>query len=196
MIIYFMDYMSDNVNVTMLELEEGFEKAVNFVKSEFANVRAGRVSGAIVERITVTYYGNPTPLKELATISNEDARTILVNPWDISIRPEVCKAIGAANIGANPIDNGQFIRLIFPPLTEDRRKELVKQIKDISEKSRVTMRNERRDALDRIKKITKEEKFSEDDAKNIEHDVQKMLDNYVASVDKLLEKKISEIMEI
>jgi ribosome recycling factor len=171
----------------MLELEEGFEKAVNFVKNEFANMRAGRVSGSIVERVTVPYYGNSTPLKELATISNEDSRTILVNPWDISIRSEVCKAIAAANVGANPIDNGQYIRLIFPTLTEDRRRELVKQIKDIVEKSKVTMRNERRDTLDKIKRITKEEKFSEDDTKNIENDVQKVIDNYTASVEKLLE---------
>ena len=188
--------MSDKVNEIMMDLEEGFEKAVNFVKSEFTNVRAGRVSSSIVERVTVTYYGNPTPLKELATISNEDARTILVNPWDISIRPEVCKAIGAANVGANPIDNGQYIRLIFPPLTEDRRKEITKQVKEIAERAKVTMRNERRDALDKVKKATKEEKLSEDDVKNIEHDIQKMIDIYGASVDKLLDKKISEVMEV
>jgi len=190
------NYMSDKVNEIMMDLEEGFEKAVNFVKSEFTNVRAGRVSSSIVERVTVTYYGNPTPLKELATISNEDARTILVNPWDISIRPEVCKAIGAANVGANPIDNGQYIRLIFPPLTEDRRKEITKQVKEIAERAKVTMRNERRDALDKVKKATKEEKLSEDDVKNIEHDIQKMIDIYGASVDKLLDKKISEVMEV
>src|SRR5215469_16536555 len=108
-----MDYQNDSINMTMLEYEENLEKSITFIKHEFANVRAGRVSGAIVERVTVDYYGVQTLLKELATITNEDARTILVNPWDISVRSEVCKALGAANVGANPIDNGQYIRLIF-----------------------------------------------------------------------------------
>jgi len=191
-----MDYLNDKINEAMLTFEEKLEKAVNHVKGEFANVRAGRVGSAIVERITVDYYGTPTPIKELATITNEDSRTLLVNPWDIAIRPEVCKAIGSANIGANPIDNGQYIRLIFPALTEERRRDLVKQIKTIVESAKITMRNERRTAIDVIKKAGKEEKLGEDDIKSIECDIQKLLDNYTASVDKLLEKKEAEIMEI
>ena len=188
--------MNDKINEAMLMFEEKLEKAVNHVRSEFANVRAGRVSGAIVERITVDYYGTPTPIKELATITNEDSRTLLVNPWDIAIRPEVCKAIGSANIGANPIDNGQYIRLIFPALTEERRRDLVKQIKTIIEGAKVIMRNERRAAIDQVKKAGKDEKLSEDDLKSMEVDIQKLLDNYIASIDKLFEKKETEIMEI
>ena len=191
-----MSYLSDTIDEAMLVFEEKLEKAVNFVKSEFANVRAGRVNPAIVERITVEYYGTPTALRELATITNEDSRTLLVNPWDISIRPEVCKALGSANIGANPIDNGQFIRMIFPALTEERRKDLVKQIKQICESAKITMRNERRDVMDKLKKAGKEEKLGEDDIRSIEQDIQKLLDNYVVSVEKLLAKKEIEIMEI
>ena len=191
-----MDYLNDNINEAMLLYEEKLERAVNHVRGEFTNIRAGRVGSAIVERITVEYYGTATPLRELATITNEDSRTLLVNPWDISIRPEVCKALGAANLGANPIDNGQYIRMIFPALTEERRKELVRQVKTVAEGAKVTMRNERRDAIDKIKKIAKEEKFGEDDIKSMETDIQKLLDNYIASIEKLLEKKESEIMEI
>ena len=191
-----MDYLNDKINEAMLTFEEKLEKAVGHVRIEFANIRAGRVSGAIVERITVDYYGTSTPIKELATITNEDSRTIIVSPWDIAIRQEVCKAIGSANVGANPIDNGQYIRLIFPALTEERRRELVKQVKTVAENAKITMRNERRDAIDKVKKAGKEEKLGEDDIKSIEQDIQKLLDNYIASIDKLLEKKEAEIMEI
>ena len=191
-----MDYLNDSINAAMLGYEEKLEKAVNHVRNEFVNVRAGRVNPAVIERITVDYYGTPTPLKELATITNEDSRTLIVNPWDISIRPEVCKVIASANVGANPIDNGQYIRLIFPALTEDRRKELVKQVRIVMENAKVVMRNERRDAIDKIKRAGKEDKLGEDEIKGIEGDIQKILDNYIASVEKLCERKEAEIMEV
>jgi len=191
-----MDYLNDNINEAMDKYEDGLKKAVAHAQSEFSNIRAGRVSGTIVERITVMYYGTPTLLRDLATISNEDARTLLINPWDISVRPEVCKALGSANVGANPIDNGQFIRMIFPPLTEERRKELVKQVRGVAESSRIAMRNERRDTLDKVKKTAKNDKLGEDEIKSIESDIQKLLDTYVANLDSFLSKKESEIMEI
>lgn len=191
-----MDYMSDNLSETMLNFEEKLEKAVNFVQAEYTNIRAGRVSGTIVERVTINYHGAITPLRDLATITNEDSRTILVNPWDISIRSEVCRAIASANLGANPIDNGQYIRLIFPALTEEKRRELARQIKDIAEKAKITMRNERRDTIEKAKKIAKEEKFGEDDIKSVESDIQKLLDNYISNLDKLFDKKEAEIMAV
>ena len=190
------DYFNDAINDAMLEFESGLEHAVHFATTEFQTVRTGRVSPTIAERVTVEYYGVTTPLRELATITNEDARTILVNPWDISVRAEVCRVLAAANLGANPIDNGQYIRLIFPPLTEDRRKDLVRQVKQIAENTRVTMRNARRDVIDKVKKAAKAEKLSEDDVKAIETDVQKMLDSYITNLDTYLSKKEAEIMEI
>ena len=191
-----MDYLNDNINLAVLGYEEGLEKAVTFVKNEFALVRAGRVSTQIVERVSVDYFGVATPLKNLANISCADARTLVINLWDTAILREVCKALGNAQLGANPIDDGRVIRMIFPQLTEDRRKELVKQVKKTCEDGKVTMRNERRDALDKIKKICKEEKLSEDEQAGIEKDIQKLLDTYVQSLDKLLEKKEAEILEI
>ena len=191
-----MDYLNENITEQMLLFEERLEKAVTFIKNEFSMVRAGRVNPAIVERINVEYFGTPTPLKQLANISCSDNRTIVINLWDTAIIREACKAIGSANVGANPIDDGRVIRLIFPQLTEERRKELVKQVKKICEDGKVTMRNDRRDALDKVKKISKDEKVSEDEQKSIETDIQKMLDSYVSSLEKLLSKKESEIMEI
>jgi len=191
-----MDYFNEKITEQMLVYEEKLEKSVTFVKNEFANVRAGRVSPAIVERVMVDYYGVPTPIKNLANISNKDNLSILISPWDASVLRDMCKAIGNANVGANPIDNGLEIRLIFPSLTEERRRELVRQVKKITEDTKVTMRNERRDTLDRVRKIFRDDNISEDEQKTIETDIQTMLDSYISSIDKLLEKKETEIMEI
>jgi len=191
-----MDYLNDSINQAIDTYEGGLKKAVNFAQSEFTNIRAGRVNPSIVERVTVEYYGTPTPLRDLATITNEDSRTILVNPWDVSVRADVCKALGSANVGANPIDNGQYIRMIFPALTEERRRELVKQVKAIAENAKIAMRNERRDAIDKVKRAAKTDKLSEDEIKGIEIDIQNMLDNYTKTLDSFLAKKESEIMEV
>jgi len=191
-----MDYLNDSINEELDKYENKLKNTVSFALNEFTTIRTGRVSPTIAERVTVEYYGTPTILRDLATITNEDARTIIINPWDISIRPEVCKVLAAANLGANPIDNGQFIRMIFPALTEERRKELVKQVRVIAENVRVTMRNERRDALDAVRKITKADKTSEDEVKQIETDIQKLIDSYISNLDTYLAKKEAEIMEV
>lgn len=191
-----MDYYNEKITEQMLTYEERLEKAVAFIKTEFASIRAGRVSLAIVERVLVDYYGTPTPIKNLANISNKDNLSILITPWDTAILREMCKAIGSANVGANPIDNGLEIRLIFPALTEERRKELVKQVKKITEDAKVTMRNDRRDCMDKIRKICKEDKVSEDEQKTIEGDIQKMLDDYISNIETLSEKKCADIIEI
>ena len=191
-----MDYLNENVNNLLLSCEENLEKAVNFVKNEFMLIRAGRVNTGIVDRITVDYFGTPTPLKNLANMNAADSRTLVVNLWDTSIIRDVCKAILQAQIGANPIDDGRVIRLIFPLLTEERRKELVKHAKKITEEGKVTMRNARRDALDALKKFSKSDNISEDEQKSIEADIQKLTDTYTKTLDTIFAKKEQEIMEI
>jgi ribosome recycling factor len=191
-----MDYLNEKINEQMFTFEEKLDKAINHVKNEFLMIRAGRVNSQIAERVNVEYFGVVTPLKQLANISCSDSRTIVINLWDTAIIREACKAITNAQLGANPIDDGRVIRLIFPQLTEERRKELVKQVKKIAEEGKVTMRNERRDVLDKIKKTCKEDKISEDEQKSMENDIQKMLDSYIASLEKILEKKETEILEI
>jgi len=191
-----MDYFNDKITEQMLVYEEKLEKAVTFMKTEYDSVRAGRVNPAIVDRVMVDYYDTPTPIKNIANVSNDGNLAILIKPYDQSIIREMCKAIGNANVGANPIDNGLEIRLIFPQLTEERRKDLVKQIKKITEDAKITMRNERRDTMDKIKKFCKEDKVSEDEQKVVEVDIQKMLDDYISNIETLSEKKCAEIMEI
>ena len=191
-----MDYLNDTINLTMDVYESALKDTVNYALQEFNRVRAGRVSPNIIERVTVDYYGTPTILRDMSTITNEDARTLSINVWDVAMRTAVCGALASANLGANPIDNGQVIRMIFPQLTEERRKELVKQVKTLAENARVAMRNERRDAISEIRKTAKSDNFGEDDIKSMEGDVQKLLDNYIANLDNLLAKKEAEIMEV
>lgn len=191
-----MDYLNDKLNELLINCEEKLSKRFDYLKNEFVSIRAGRVDTRIVERVTVDYFGTMTPIKNLANISCTDARTIVVNPWDASILSAMVKALGAANLGASPVDDGRIVRLVFPQLTAETRKELVKKVHKIAEETRVGMRNERRDALDQLKKISNAEKISEDDVKNVEHDVQKILDDYIANVDTALAQKEKDIMTI
>ena len=191
-----MDYLNEKLNELLINYEEKLSKRFDYLKNEFIAVRAGRVDTRIVERVTVDYFGTMTLIKNLANISCTDARTIVVNPWDASILSSMVKALGAANLGATPVDDGRIIRLVFPQLTADTRKDLVKKVSKIAEEARVSMRNERRDALDQLKKIHNAEKISEDDVKNVEHDVQKILDDYIANVDTALNQKEKDIMTI
>jgi len=191
-----MDYLNEKLNELLINYEEKLSKRFDYLKNEFIAVRAGRVDTRIVERVTVDYFGTMTPIKNLANISCTDARTIVVNPWDASILSSMVKALGAANLGATPVDDGRIIRLVFPQLTADTRKDLVKKVSKIAEEARISMRNERRDALDQLKKINNAEKISEDDVKNVEHDVQKILDDYIANVDTALNQKEKDIMTI
>ncbi len=191
-----MDYLNEKLNELLINYEEKLSKRFDYLKNEFIAVRAGRVDTRIIERVTVDYFGTMTPIKNLANISCTDARTIVVNPWDASILSSMVKALAAANLGATPIDDGRIIRLVFPQLTAETRKDLVKKVNKIAEESRVGMRNERRDALDQLKKINNAEKISEDDVKNVEHDIQKILDDYIANVDTALNQKEKDIMTI
>ncbi len=191
-----MDYLNDKLNELLINFEEKLSKRFDYLKNEFIAVRAGRVDTRIVERVTVEYFGTMTPIKNLANISCTDARTIVVNPWDGSILSSMVKALSAANLGTTPVDDGRIIRLVFPQLTAETRKDLVKKVHKIAEEARVGMRNERRDALDQLKKINNADKISEDDVKNVEHDVQKILDDYVSNIDAALAQKEKDIMTI
>lgn len=191
-----MDYLNEKLNVVLSSLEERLNKRFEYLKSEFIMIRAGRVDTRIVERVTVDYFGTMTPIKNLANISCADARTIVINPWDASVLSPMVKALGAANLGVSPVDDGRVVRLVFPQLTEESRKDLVKKVKKIAEETRVAMRNERRDANDQVKKLNSQEKLSEDDIKNMESDIQKILDDYISNVDNILAQKEKDIMTI
>ena len=191
-----MNYLNDNVNELLFNFEERLGKAASHVKNEFSMVRAGRVSTVMVERINVDYFGTPTPIRQLGNITASDSRTIVINLWDTAILREVCKALTLAQLGASPIDDGRIIRLIFPILTKERREELRKQVRKITEEGKITIRNERKNAHDGLKKVAKDDNISEDEVETIKRDIEKLTTTYTESLDKLLANKESEIMEI
>lgn len=188
--------MTEAVDMQILELEEGISKAIDYFKGELATIRAGRANPRILDKITVDYYGTQTPLNQMSNISVPEARMLLISVWDISQVKAISKAIDAANLGVKPSDDGKVIRLVFPPLTEERRKEFVKEVNRLTEAAKVACRNCRRDALDVFKRMKKDGELSEDELDMLEKDVQKSLDDAVASIDKISETKSKEIMEI
>lgn len=171
-------------------------KAFDHLKSEFLSIRAGRANPQILNKISVDYYGTLTPLSQMANITVPEARMLVITLYDVSMVKEVVKAISASDIGINPTTDGKTIRLAFPQLTEERRKDLTKQIKKIAEDTKVVLRNERRDIMDNLKKLKKDNVITEDDVASHEKDVQKILDKFIESVDKLLKDKETEILEI
>lgn len=178
------------------EIEERMKKAVSVFEEQLAGVRAGRANPKILDKVLVEYYGVPTPINQVANIMVPEARMIAIQPWDASILKDVEKAILEANIGINPNNDGKVIRLIFPELTEERRKELVKDIKKMSEDSKIALRNIRRDGIDDFKAKEKASEITEDDLRNAEEDIQKLTDKYVGKVDSAVEAKEKEIMSI
>ena len=177
------------------EAREHMQRSVDHLESELVKVRAGRANVNMLEGIKVNYYGAPTPIHQVANISTPDARSITIQPWEKNIIGEIEKAILAANIGLTPQNNGEMVRLNLPPMTEERRRELVKNVKHLGENAKVTIRNARKEANDHIKKLQKEG-LSEDIAKDAEDEVQKMTDSYSAEVDKHLDRKEKEIMTV
>ena len=159
-------------------------------------VRAGRANAAVLNQISVEYYGVPTPIQQVASVSVPDPRTLMIQPWDASILKGIEKAILASELGINPQNDGRVIRLVFPQLTEERRKELAKQVKKYGEEAKVAVRNIRRDAIDKFKKQQKASEITEDDYKNIEKDIQKLTDDYIKEVDVITDKKEKELFEI
>lgn len=171
-------------------------KTVNALVSEYGAIRAGRANPQILDKLTVDYYGTPTPINQLGSISVAEARVLVVQPWDKSVLKGIEKAIQTSDIGINPQNDGSVIRLTFPPLTEDRRKELAKEIQKIGENSKVAIRSIRRDCVDKLKAMKKASEITEDDLKDGEKEVQKITDNFIKEVDDLAAAKAKEIMEI
>ena len=182
--------------VDFKEYERKMGKALDHLAEEFSAVRAGRANAKVLDRITVEYYGSETPLNGVATISSPDARTLVISPWDTKLLKDIQKAIQTSDLGINPQNDGRIIRLVFPQLTEERRKDLTKQVKKYAEDAKVAVRNIRRDGMDFIKKAQKKSEITEDDQKKAEKDLQTLLDKYIKKVDELCAKKEKELMEI
>jgi len=176
--------------------EDKMQKTIDSLLNEFGSVRAGRANPAILDRVRVDYYGVPTPIGQMAAISVAEARNIVILPWDISTLKAIEKAIFASDLGVNPQNDGKVIRISFPSLTEERRKELVKVIHKFAEDGKVAIRAIRRDAIEEYKELKKKSKITEDDLKDSEKDMQDLTDKYCKEIDTLLEKKQKEIMEI
>ena len=175
---------------------EKMKKSVDSVASDFAAVRAGRANAAVLDRISVDYYGTPTPIHQIASIASPDPRQLLITPWDTGALKLINKAIQESDLGINPQNDGKSIRLSFPQLTEERRKELVKQIRKYTEGGKVAIRNIRRDAIEAFKKQQKASVITEDDYKVAEKDLQKLTDDYCKELDELLAKKEKELMAV
>lgn len=184
--------MKDQMN----SAKEKMEKCLNSLKHEYSTVRAGRANPAVLDKVLVDYYGAPTPINQMAAISVAEARVLVIQPWDMSSLNLIDKAIQASEIGINPTNDGKVLRLTFPQLTEERRKELVKQIKKFAEEAKVTIRNARRDTIDKVKTMKKNGEVTEDDLANFEKDIQKLTDKYVADIDAAAAEKEKEILSI
>ena len=184
------------MNTIISDAKARMEKSVDVMSKEFANVRTGRANASLLDGIKVAYYGADTPLLQLSSINSPDARTLEIKPYDKSALAEIEKAIFGANLGLTPQNDGKVIRISFPPLTEERRKDLVKVIKKMSEDARIAVRSVRRDANDKIKAMEKAKSISEDDFKNGEAQMQKATDATMARIDELAKKKEAELLEI
>lgn len=178
------------------EIEEKMQKTVKVYRDELKSIRAGRANPALLDRIVVDYYGSPTPLKQIANVSAPEPRSLLIQPWDATAIAEIEKAILKSDLGLNPSNDGKIIRLSIPQLTEERRKDIIKILKKVTENSKVAIRNERRTANDDLKKMEKSGDLTEDDLKKAEEQVQKLTNKYIEEIDKIREKKEEEIMEV
>jgi ribosome recycling factor len=187
--------MNDLIKKQLQDTQATMDKAILHCESELTKIRAGKASAGMLDGIMVDYYGNPTPLSQVASINTPDARTLLVQPWEKALLVPIERAIMEANIGINPQNDGIIIRLVVPPLTEERRKDLVKKVKEEAERGRITVRNIRKDANERIKKL-KGESVSDDEIKTGEGEVQKITDAYIVKIDKHAEAKEKDNMTV
>ena len=176
--------------------ESRMKKTIEVLQAQNASVRAGRANAAVLDQISVEYYGTPTPIQQIASISTPDPRTLVIQPWDASSLKTIEKAIQASDLGINPQNDGRVLRLIFPQLTEERSKELGKQVTKYGEESKVAIRNIRRDAMEAFKAQKKKSEITEDDLKDIEKDMQKLTDDYIKKIDAVTEAKIKELQAI
>jgi ribosome recycling factor len=177
------------------EIEEEFKKAIEVTKREFSQLRSGRANPKLVEGIRVNYYGTPTILKEIANITVPEARMILITPWDVNVIKEIEKALLQSDLGITPISDGKVVRLIVPPLSEERRNELLKIVKKVAEECKISIRTIRINGKEKIKNLEKEKKISEDDKFVAEKELQELTDKYIKEIDKLTEEKSKEIKE-
>ncbi len=178
------------------QFEHKMSKTIEVLSKELAAVRAGRANPAVLDKITVEYYGAPTPLNQVAAISSPDPRTLAIQPWDGSVLREIERAIMTSDLGINPQNDGKVIRLTFPPLTEERRKELIKQVAKIGEDSKVAIRNVRREAIDKWKAAHKKSEMTEDELHDAEDKIQKVTDKFVKEIDGIVAKKSKELAEV
>ncbi len=184
--------MKEQLNLT----KEKMTKRLNALGNEFAGVRAGRANPAVLDKVTVDYYGTPTPVNQMAAISVAEARILVIQPWDASTLKSIEKAIMASDVGITPTNDGKVIRLVFPQITEDRRKELCKSVKKYGEEAKVTVRSIRRDSMEKFKAMKKNSEITEDDLRDCEKKVQDITDKYCADIDKAVAEKEKEIMSI
>ena len=182
-----MDYTS---------IKEKMEKTINVYTEKLSEVRAGRANPAILNKVKIDYYGTPTPINQVAGVSVPEARLIVIQPWDVSVLKEIEKAILASDIGINPNNDGKVIRLAFPELNEERRKEIVKDVRKMAEEAKVAIRSIRREGIDQAEASQKNNEMTEDELKQAENEIQKITDNYIAEIDKILEGKEKEVMSV
>lgn len=184
------------MNTVFSYADEKMTKTISALEKEYASIRAGRAAAAVLDKIRVDYYGTPTPVNQLAAVSVAEARILTIQPWDKSVLGGIEKAIQASDIGINPQNDGTVIRLTFPPLTEDRRKEIVKTIRATSEDSKVAIRSIRRDCMDKLKKMEKASEITEDDLKDAEKKIQDKTDKFIKEIESVSAAKEKEVMEI
>lgn len=180
----------------LTSLEEKMKKTISVYQEDLSEIRAGRANPAILNKINISYYGVPTPINQVAGISVPEARMIVIQPWDVSVLKEIEKAILASDIGINPNNDGKVIRLNFPELTEERRKDLVKEIKKIAEDSKVSIRSIRREGMDMVKNLNKTSQITEDELSRDEDAIQKLTDKYIEQIDKILADKEKEVLSV
>lgn len=178
------------------EFEDKMKKTCETLSASLATIRAGRANASVLDQIQVDYYGVPTPIQQVASIATPDPRSLTIQPWDGSLLKGIEKAILASDLGINPQNDGRMLRLVFPPLTEERRKELAKQTRKYGEECKVAIRNIRRDAIEKFKKQQKASEITEDDYKLAEKDIQKLTDDYIKEIDKITDKKEKELTEL
>lgn len=184
------------MNELIKTVEAKMDKTIGALERDFASIRAGRANAAVLDRIQVEYYGTPTPIQQMSAISSPDPRTLQIQPWDATSLKDIEKAIQVSDLGINPQNDGRVIRLTFPPLTEDRRKELVKDVRKMAEDSKVALRSIRRDAIEKLKAMKKANEITEDDQANGEKKIQNVTDKFVKEIDALADAKEKDVMSI
>ena len=182
--------------MSLENVKNDMDKAIGNMQERFSEIRAGRANPAILNKVMVDYYGAPTPINQVASVSVPEAMQIVISPWDKSLMAPITKAIEKADIGINPMNDGQVIRLIFPQLTEERRKEISKEVKKLSEEAKIAVRNVRRDEMDKAKQQLKNKEISEKEEKEMENKIQKITDEEITEIDKITESKIKEITTV